>query len=154
LRWGNYRCCQHHGESKWQVSRRVCSGAANWRRAWNVRRNFTLWWLGQTLSHIKASCYGTLLITACNANNKSVEQRPSSETNSRSASQEISRRLWNPKVHHRVPKDPPLVPILSQTNRVHTLPLYTRTIHFNIILSCALLLLSSWIKSTFDQWGR
>ena len=43
-----------------------------------------------------------------------TEQSPSSEANRFSASQEISRILWNPKVHYCVHKYLPPAPILSQ----------------------------------------
>jgi hypothetical protein len=40
-----------------------------------------------------------------------MEQRPSLEANSFSASQEIPRVLWKPEVHYRINNSPPPVPI-------------------------------------------
>jgi hypothetical protein len=63
-----------------------------------------------------------------------MEQSPSWEANRFSASQEIPRILWNPKVQYHIYKCLPPVPILSQLDSVHTSTSYFLKIHFNIIL--------------------
>jgi hypothetical protein len=56
------------------------------------------------------------------------------KTDCHSACQKYPVFLWNPKVHRRVHKSPPLDPILSQPNPVRPIHPYLPKVHFNVIL--------------------
>jgi hypothetical protein len=57
-----------------------------------------------------------------------MELSPSREAANCVATQELPNILCNPKVHYRVHKSPPLVPILSQIDPVRITPSYLRSL--------------------------
>jgi hypothetical protein len=75
-----------------------------------------------------------------------TELRPSWGAANCATTQELTSISWNQKVQYRVHKSPPLVPILSHINPIHTIPSYHSKIFFNIVhlsTSCS----SQWTLS-------
>jgi hypothetical protein len=75
----------------------------------------------------------TYFLTYC------MQQSSSWEANRFSASQEIPRILWNPKVHFRIYKRSPPVHIVSQFDPVHAHTSHFLKVHLNINLPSKLL---------------
>jgi len=63
-----------------------------------------------------------------------MQESTSWEANRSSVSQEIPRLLWNPKVHYRIHKLSPALPILNQSNPSYSFRSHFLKINFNMIL--------------------
>jgi hypothetical protein len=72
-----------------------------------------------------------------------MELSPSREVAGCAATQKFPNILWNLKVHCHVHKRPPLLPILSQINSIHTALSYLSKIHLkeDVLLKFRILLL-------------
>jgi hypothetical protein len=82
-----------------------------------------------------------------------MEQSPSREACSASASQEILRCLWKPRVHHRIYKSPPLAPILRQINSLLASILILSS-HLHLGLPSGFLpSVYTSVSQTFFKWG-
>jgi hypothetical protein len=75
-----------------------------------------------------------------------MELNPSWETANCAATPQLPISLWNAKVHYRIHKSPPLLPILNQVNPVHSTSSYLKSILmlFSHVL-VFLVVSSSWL---------
>jgi hypothetical protein len=88
--------------------------------------------LGHVQSVMQSPIINTsILLSTYEYTHSLMELSSSREAANCAATQELPSILWNPEVHYRVHKSPPLLPIRSQIDPVHTIPSYLSKIYFN-----------------------
>jgi hypothetical protein len=128
-----------HSINRFHTRRIAAQSNYNFHTAHTVTDYFRTPAGSRNLSQLRVICTSQHLETRTLTNY--MEQSPSWEACSQSASQEILRLLWNPEVHYRVHNSPPLDPILSQTLPVNT--------HTHTVFLRSVLILSSRLRQVF-----
>lgn len=100
-------------------------------RSFSAQRNTVCLHNGRCLNNLK---HGVTTLHAHFSSKIGVREAVAENENS-SSRHDISRILWNPKVHYRFHKGPPLLPILRQMNPAHSLASCFLEHHSDVILS-------------------
>jgi hypothetical protein len=82
----------------------------------------------------------------CDITHKLMKFSPSSEAANCAATQELPTTLWHQKVHYRLHNSPPLVPILSHTTPIQSIPSHPISLRSTLICQSTYFLIFSIVS--------